>query len=188
MLLALVLTTLACLFNLPVPLLVQELVDRVVTRNQWRTLPLFAISLFGVFGTQAALTLFNNLVVSQIGQGVVRDLRHMLYERLQQLGIAYYDKTSSGSIIARVMDDVGTISVFVTGQTFLILTDVGTTFVIAALLLARNWRLAMVVLMVTPRFPFGRTILAAHGSLTPGPQGAWYREKYHAWNEIADRT
>jgi len=152
MILALVLTALACLFNLPVPLLVQELVDRVVTRNQWSALPLFAVALFGVFGVQAALALLNNLVIGRIGQGVVRDLRHMLYERLQQLGLAYYDKTSSGAIIARVMDDVGAISVFVTGQTFTILTDVGTTLAIAALLMARNWRLAVVVLMVAPLF------------------------------------
>jgi ATP-binding cassette, subfamily B, bacterial MsbA len=152
MVLALVLTTLACLFNLPVPLLVQELVDRVVTQHRWDALPLYAFALFGVFGVQAVLTLCNSLVVGQIGQGVVRDLRHLLYERLQQLGLAYYDKTSSGAIIARVMDDVGSIQVFVTGQTFTILTDLGTTLAIAALLLARDWRLALVVLAVAPLF------------------------------------
>src|SRR5262245_34511729 len=146
MMLALALTSLACLFNLPVPLLVQELVDRVATRGQWSALPLFAISLCVVFAVQALLSLWNSLVIGRIGQGVVRALRHLLYERLQQLGLAYYDKTSSGAIIARVMDDVGAISVFVTGQTFSILTDLGTTLAIAALLFARNWRLAAVVL------------------------------------------
>src|SRR6202041_1581813 len=84
MTLALLLTALASLFNLPVPLLVQELVDRVVTQNQWNALPLYALALFGVFGVQAVLSLFNGLVIGQIGQGVVRDLRHMLYERLQK--------------------------------------------------------------------------------------------------------
>jgi ATP-binding cassette, subfamily B, bacterial MsbA len=152
MTLALVLTTLACLFNLPVPLLVQELVDRVVTQNQWNALPLYAFALFGVFAVQTILTLFNSLVIGQIGQGVVRDLRHRLYERLQQLGLAYYDNTSSGAIIARVMDDVGAIQVFVTGQTFNMLTDLGTTLAIASLLLARDWRLALVVLAVAPLF------------------------------------
>jgi ATP-binding cassette, subfamily B, bacterial MsbA len=152
MILALALTTLACLFNLPVPLLVQGLVDRVVTENQWNALPLYALLLFGVFGAQAALVWFNGLLVGKIGQGVVRDLRHMLYERLQQLGLAYFDKTPSGAIISRVMDDVGAIQVFVTGQTFTILTDLGTTVAITALLLARNWRLAVVVLVVAPLF------------------------------------
>jgi ABC-type multidrug transport system fused ATPase/permease subunit len=152
MVLALVLTTMACVFNLPVPLLVQELVDRVVTRNQWGALPFFAVALSGVFGVQAALALATNLVIGRIGQGVVRDLRHMLYERLQQVSIAYYDKNPSGAIIARVMDDVGAISMFVTGQTFMILTDVGTTIAITALLLAQDWRLALVVLLVAPLF------------------------------------
>ena len=58
MALALVLTTLACLFNLPVPLLVQELVDRVVTQNRWSALPLYALALFGVFAVQAAVIAF----------------------------------------------------------------------------------------------------------------------------------
>ena len=50
------------------------------------------------------------------------------------------------------MDDVGAIQVFVTGQTFTILTDLGTTLAVATLLLARDWRLALVVLAVAPLF------------------------------------
>jgi ABC-type multidrug transport system fused ATPase/permease subunit len=150
--LALLLTALACLFNLPVPLLVQGLIDRVVTQGRWSALPLYAALLFGVFAGQAVLAWSNSLVVGHVGQGVVRDLRHLLYERLQQLGLAYYDKTPSGAIIARLMDDVGSIQVLVTSQTFTILTDLGTTLAIAALLFARNWRLAAVIALVAPLF------------------------------------
>jgi ABC-type multidrug transport system fused ATPase/permease subunit len=50
------------------------------------------------------------------------------------------------------MDDVGAIQMFVTSQTFTILTDLGTTLAIALLLLARNWRLAAVVVVVAPLF------------------------------------
>jgi ABC-type multidrug transport system fused ATPase/permease subunit len=152
MFLAMVLTTLACLFNLPVPLLVQAMVDRVVTQGRWGALPLYAASLFGVFAAQAGLAWLNSLVIGRIGQGVVRDLRHRLYERLHQVSLAYYDQTPTGVIIARVMDDVGAISVFVTGQTFTILTDLGTTLAITALLLSRDWVLAVVALLVAPLF------------------------------------
>ncbi len=152
LILALVLTVLACLFNLPVPLLVQALIDHVVTQGHWDVLPMYAALLFGVFAVQAVLAWSNGLAIGRIGQGVVRDLRHRMYERLQLLGLAYYDKTPSGAIIARVMDDVGAIQVFVTSQTFSILTDLGTTLAIAALLLSRDWRLAAVVLVVSPLF------------------------------------
>ncbi len=152
MTLAVVLTTLACLCNLPVPLLVQAIVDRVVTLGHWGALPLYASLLFAVYAGQAALGWVNGLVVGRIGQGVVRDLRHGLYERLHQVGLAYFDRTPSGAIIARVMDDVGAIQVFVTGQTFTILTDLGTTLAITLMLLSRDWVLAAVVLLVAPLF------------------------------------
>ncbi len=152
MILAMALTTLACLFNLPVPLLVQAIVNRVATQGRWGHLPLYATLLFVVFAAQAGLSWLNSLVVGRIGQGVVRDLRHRLYERLHQVGLAYYDRTPSGAIIARVMDDVGAIQVFVTGQTFTILTDLGTTVAITGLLLSRDGVLAAVVLLVAPLF------------------------------------
>ena len=62
MILAMVLTALACLFNLPVPLLVQAMVDRVVTQGHWDALPLYAALLFGVFAVQAVLAWVNSLV------------------------------------------------------------------------------------------------------------------------------
>ncbi len=152
MILAMVLTALACLFNLPVPLLVQALIDHVVTQGHWDVLPIYAALLFGVFAVQAVLAWSTSLAIGRIGQGVVRDLRHLMYERLQLLGMAYFDKTPSGAILSRVMDDVGAIQVFVTSQTFSIVTDLGTTLAIAALLLSRDWRLAAVVLVVAPLF------------------------------------
>ncbi len=152
--LALLLTTLACLFNLPIPIVVQELIDRVVTKNQWSALSFYALALFAVYIAQSLLTYFNSLVIGQIGQGVVRDLRHLLYQRLQQLGLTYYDNISSGAIIARVMDDVGAIQLFVTSQTFTIVTDLGTTIAVGGLLLARDWKLALVVLTFAPLFAF----------------------------------
>lgn len=150
--LALALTALACLTNLLVPLLVQGLVDGVVAAARWSALPLYAVGLFGVFAAQAGLALANARVIGGVGQGVVRDLRHGLYERLQRLSLAYYDRTPVGSIISRLMDDVGAIQLFVTGQTVTILTDLGTTLAIAGLLLSTDWRLALVVLVFLPAY------------------------------------
>jgi ABC-type multidrug transport system fused ATPase/permease subunit len=152
LILATMLTTLACLFNLPVPLLVQAMVDRVAVQGRWGALPLYAAVLFGVFAAQAGVGCLNSLVIGGVGQGVVRDLRHRLYERLHQVGLSYYDQTPGGAIIARLMDDVGAIQLFVTSQTFTILTDLGTTLAISILLLSRDWALAVVVLLVAPLF------------------------------------
>jgi subfamily B ATP-binding cassette protein MsbA len=147
---ALSLTIAACLLNLPIPFLIQGLVDTVVTNGQWATLPLFSFGLLMVFGAQAGFALANTLVVGRVGQDVVRDLRRRLYERLQRLDLSYYDRTPTGAIISRLMDDVGVLQGLITAQTVTILTDLGTTIAITALLLTRSGRLALVVLAFVP--------------------------------------
>ena len=150
--LALLLTTLVCLLNLPTPILVQGLVDRVVTPGRYALLPVYLLGLFAVIAAQAGISFANTRVVGRLGQGVVRELRHRLYERIQRLGLSFYDRTPSGSIIARLMDDVSAIQVLVTAQTVQILTDLGTTVIITALLLGRNYRLALVVFGFLPLY------------------------------------
>jgi ABC-type multidrug transport system fused ATPase/permease subunit len=148
--LALVLTGLVCLLNLPVPLLIQGLVDHVVATGHLSALPVFVGSLLGVFAAQAAIGLANTAVVARVGLAVVRDLRHRLYERLQELSLSFYDRTPTGVILARLMDDVNAVQTLITTQTVAILTDLGTTLVITVLLLSRNVRLALVVLAFIP--------------------------------------
>ena len=148
--LALVLTAVVAILNLPTPLLVQGLIDRVVTRGRYGLLPAYLLGLLAVFALQAGVSYANTRVVGRIGQGVVRDLRHRLYDRLQRLSLSFYDRTPSGSIIARLMDDVSSIQVLITAQTVQILTDLGTTGAITLLLIVQNYRLALVVALFLP--------------------------------------
>jgi ABC-type multidrug transport system fused ATPase/permease subunit len=151
-LLASLLTGLACLLNPVPPLLVQGLIDQVIAGGRWGTLPAFAAALLGASAAQGVVGLAMAQVVGRVGQGVVRDLRHRVYDHLQTLSLAYYDRTATGAIISRLMDDVGAIQTFVTGQTFSILTDLGTAAVVTTLLLAQGWRLALVVLIFVPLY------------------------------------
>ena len=140
----------ACLCNLPIPLLIQGLVDRVVAGGGADAVPWYALGLVGVFAAQAGIGLGNTFLIGRVGLQVVRDLRHRLYARLQRLGLAYYDKTPTGAIISRLMDDVGAVQVLVTNQTLTILTDLGTTLAISGLLLARSPRLFLAAVVFLP--------------------------------------
>jgi ATP-binding cassette subfamily B protein len=139
------LTALASLLNVPAPLLVQGLVDRIVASGDLAVLPSFAAALLGVFTAQAAVAMGTAYVIGPIGLGVVRDLRHALYARLQKLGLAFYDRTTTGTILSRLMDDVDVVQSLVTGQTLTILADLGATAVVSGLLLACDPLLALAV-------------------------------------------
>ncbi len=127
---ALALTVLACVLSLPIPLLMQALVDQVLQAGRVAVLPWILLSLLFVYLAQAGANLTSGLVIGRVGLEVVRELRHRLYHRLQRFSLAYYDKTPAGAILARVMDDVAAVQGLVTSQTLTILTDLGTTAVI----------------------------------------------------------
>ncbi|HEY2156299.1 MAG TPA: ABC transporter ATP-binding protein, partial [Isosphaeraceae bacterium] len=146
--LAVVLTALASILNVPAPLLVQGLVDRIVADGSLAALPAFAGALLAVFAAQAAVSLGTACAIGPVGLGVVRDLRYALYARLQRLGLSYYDRTPTGAILSRLMDDVDVVQALVAGQTLTILADLGTTAAISGLLLARDPWLALTVAVV----------------------------------------
>jgi subfamily B ATP-binding cassette protein MsbA len=150
--LAFALTVLACLLNLPPPFFVQGLVDGVASGDLPGTLPWFVLGLLGVYAAQAGVGLAHTLVVGAVGLAVVRDLRHGLYSRLQRLSLSWYDRTPAGSILSRLMDDVATVQGVVTGQTFVVLTDLGTTLAVGVLLLVRSPRLFAVFLVFVPLY------------------------------------
>ncbi len=162
-LLALGLAALACLLNVPVPLLIQGVVDQVVLGGQTAWLPVYTLALLAVFAAQAAVGLGTTFLTGRVGLDVVRELRHRLYARLQRVGLSYYDKTPAGAIISRLMDDVAEVQKLITGQTLTTLTDLGTALVVSGLLLWLSPWLFLVVLAFLPCYVvayrwFGRRI------------------------------
>src|SRR5207237_10655497 len=103
---------LGCLFNLPVSFLIKELVDQALSAGPW-VLAAQAVILVRFFAAQAVLNMAGTYVAGAAGLDVVRDLRHRLYSRLQRLSLAYYDRTPSGAIIARFMDDVAAVQALI---------------------------------------------------------------------------
>jgi ATP-binding cassette, subfamily B, bacterial MsbA len=162
------LTVLACLLNLPTPLLIQGLVDHAGAAAA--ALPIYFLGLLGVFAAQAGIGLANSYVIGRVGLRVIRDLRHRLYVRLQRLGLSYYDRTPAGAILSRLMDDVSAVQALITSQTLTIVTDAGTALVVSALLYWYSPWLTLVVAAFVPVYAvvfrwFGRRIRAGNAAV-----------------------
>lgn len=142
--LALLITLCGCLLNAPVPFLIRRMIDSAVPAGAW-TLIGYALALLAVFALQAAAGLASTCVTGEIGLGVVRDLRHQLYTRLQRLSLAYYDRTPAGVVISRLMDDVTAVQALITTQTLTVLTDLGAAMVFGGWLLMQSPWLFLVV-------------------------------------------
>ncbi|MCW2655434.1 MAG: transporter [Mycobacterium sp.] len=85
-----------------------------------------------------------------LSQYVGNDLRVRLYHHLQELSLAYYDKTRVGTILSTLTGDVQTIQSFASVSTLNIFTDILTLGGMIVVMFWLRWDFALIALAVTP--------------------------------------
>jgi ABC-type multidrug transport system fused ATPase/permease subunit len=89
-------------------------------------------------------------LTESLGQCVGNDLRVRLYHHLQQLSLAYYDITRTGTILSTLTGDVQTIQSFASMSTLNIFTDMLTLVGMIVVMFWLHWDFALIALAVTP--------------------------------------
>jgi ATP-binding cassette subfamily B protein len=84
------------------------------------------------------------------GQKVMFDLRSQLYRHLQRMDIAFFDKNPVGRLVTRVTTDVDALNEMFTSGVVSIVEDVFVLVAILAIMLSKNWRLALIAFAVMP--------------------------------------
>jgi len=100
--------------------------------------------------------------MKKIGQAVVRDIRNDLFAHLQKLSLSFYHEHSTGSIISRFVNDILLVQESVTMALASLLRDSLTIICLVGVIFYRDWRLAIIAVVVLPAalYPitrFGRT-------------------------------
>jgi ABC-type multidrug transport system fused ATPase/permease subunit len=87
-----------------------------------------------------------------LGNGIARDLRRDLFEHLQRLGSAFYTRQRSGSIIARVIQDVHESMAVIYGGILVAAMDAVQLGIATILLINISLKLALACLLVLPLY------------------------------------
>ena len=90
------------------------------------------------------------MLMSMTGQRVMFDLRQEIFEHLQQLDIAFFDRTPIGQLMTRVTYDVEALDDLFSSGVVTVLRDVFVLAGIVTVLFWMNWRLALVLFSVSP--------------------------------------
>ena len=135
------------------PKAARDVASAIVHRSlTWLGLPtqgtagLGAIALLFLASTVAAffLTVLMILWTSQMGQGVMYDLRTRIFGHLQRADISVYDRTPVGRLMTRLTTDVDALNELFTSGFVSLLGDVAVLGGIVALLFALNASLAAI--------------------------------------------
>ncbi|MGN6575052.1 MAG: ABC transporter ATP-binding protein [Nocardioides sp.] len=131
--------------SIAIPLVTKAVIDGPIADGEIdMILPLGLLAL-GLGVLEAALIFWRRWVQSNAVLSVETAMRHDLYERLQQLPMAFHGQWHSGQLLSRVTTDLSSIRRFFGfGMLFLVINVLQLT-VVTILLLSMYWPLGLVV-------------------------------------------
>jgi ATP-binding cassette, subfamily B, bacterial len=110
-------------------------------------------------GGMIALAIINGVISvaqtwisNQVGQRVMHDLRAAVYAHLQRMSLAFFTRTRSGEVQARIAYDIGGIDDVVTSTATSTVSTVATVTATVVAMFALDWRLTVFSLILLPFF------------------------------------
>ncbi|MDQ3615695.1 MAG: ABC transporter ATP-binding protein/permease [Actinomycetota bacterium] len=131
--------------SVAIPLVTRAIIDGPITDGEiGPVLPLGLLALaLGIL--EAVLIWWRRWVQSNAVLGVETDIRHDLYERLQQLPMDFHSSWQSGQLLSRVTTDLSSIRRFSGFGILFLITNIVQLVVVTGVLLDMYWPLGLVV-------------------------------------------
>ncbi|MGA1767424.1 MAG: ABC transporter ATP-binding protein, partial [Aquiluna sp.] len=138
----------AHMFALAIPQLLQDLVNSLVAGGLDALLPAVGLILFlGVL--EALFVLLRRWLVLTPGTYVEADMRNRLYEKLQDLPVAFHDRWPSGQLLSRAVSDLHLIRRWMSFGLVLFTANLITIIVGLVILFTFNFWLGLIFFVAT---------------------------------------
>ena len=132
-----------------IPLVASHFIDQYLGN-----LSQFAVTVlivyYGLYILQTLIQYIGNLLFARVSYSIVRDIRKDAFANMEKLGMSYFDKTPSGSIVSRLTNDTETISDMFSG---LLSSFISAIFIFVTTLytmMVLDFRLTGLVLLFLP--------------------------------------
>ena len=130
--------------------LVKPVLDDIFFKKNMGTLSLLPPFIVLLYIVKGGFGFGQSYLMSYVGQRIVANLREALYNHLQRLSLSYFDRTSTGLLMSRIINDVNLIQGAVSSAVTGILKDLFTIIGLVAVIFYRDWQLAALAILVLP--------------------------------------
>ncbi|PIE56583.1 MAG: lipid A export permease/ATP-binding protein MsbA [Desulfobulbus propionicus] len=137
-------------FNATQAYMVKPLLDEIFYNKDTTLLHILPLLLLAVFFVKGVFYFVYSFLLEWVGQSVIRDMRVAIYNHLNGLPLSFFQKTPTGEMVSRVINDVGLLQGAVTHALIHILRDFFTVLGLLAVIFYMDWRLATVSLLFIP--------------------------------------
>lgn len=142
----------AALLALVPPLVVRRIIDVAIPQDDRSAI--WWLAGFAVVAAlaDAVLQIVQRWCSARVGEGLIADLRRALYAKVQRLPLAFFTRTPTGAITSRLNNDVVGAQTAVTSTLGSVVSNVIVLATTLAAMLALEWRLTLLALVVLPLF------------------------------------
>ena len=145
---------LSSLLSTPVPFLTGQLLDKVLLGNKsYRALYLYIGGIAALYLLNYAVSLGSKNLFVKVNNSVVNELRHSVMKKVMDLPMSYLANTEKGYVQARISECGSVGSLFSPTIVSMFLSIISALFA-AVTMFAINYKLALVVAVLTPFFFF----------------------------------
>lgn len=143
-------TILLAIFAAASPVVLFKAIDDFTATKDLNRLLNFTILMSVILLVQVLLQFTFIYYANWVGQHIIKDIRTSIFTKILQFKMSYFDNTSVGKLVTRVVSDIETIANFFSQGVFMIVSDVLKMLVVVVVMIVINWKLAIIALAVLP--------------------------------------
>lgn len=138
--------------NLLSPLLIRSLIDTAIPQRNMSLVNLLALGMVAIPILSGIIGVLQRRLNSWVGEGVIFDLRGALYAHMQRMSLRFFTQTRTGELMSRLNNDVVGAQQAVSNTLISIFSNVIMVIGTLSIMLALEWRLTLLGLLVLPLF------------------------------------
>lgn len=147
---AFLINTLGIILALFTPKLTQQIMDVAVPNKDVRQVLFYSLLVTLALAGQTLMTTIRSRIMTQVGQGIIYEIRTDLFRKLQELPFSYYDNRPHGKILVRVVQYVNNVADMLSNGIINFLLDFLNLIFIACFMFAMHAGLSMIIVAGLP--------------------------------------
>ena len=148
--LAVIFMILAAAMTALIALLMQPILDDVLVAKKENLILAICYAVAATFVCRGVVTYVHTVLMNKIGQSIVADVQRDLFSHFTTMDMAFFHANTSGSLLARVVNDVNVMRIAVSDT----LTGFGKSFFtlvfLVAVMFSQDWQLTLASFIVLP--------------------------------------
>ncbi|HAR96611.1 MAG TPA: lipid A export permease/ATP-binding protein MsbA [Deltaproteobacteria bacterium] len=130
--------------------LVKPVLDQVFYEKKGEMLVLISFGIVFIYLFKGLFDYLQTYLMGFVGQRAITDIRNVVFRRIQEQPLPYFDKTPTGVIISRIVNDISLVQGTVSDAFTAVLKDAFAIIGLVFVVFYRDWWLASIAFAILP--------------------------------------